>query len=98
MRRKNTVRDSRDVRTASGERDKFRDNDDVRDRLGAVERAGTAPDTRNEARGDARENVGNVARGTDAAPSGPEGNDRQRGRPTPDAFDADLEKDSKRKD
>ena len=49
-------------------------------------------------RGDARENVGNVARGTDAAPSGPEGNDRQRGRPAPDAFDGDLEKDNKGKD
>ena len=98
MKRKNTVRDSRDIGAESETRDKFRDNDDVRDPLGADERAATAPDTRNEARGDARENVGNVARGTDAAPSGPAGNDRQRGRPAPDAFDADLEKDSKRKD
>ena|SRR5687768_1205788 len=98
MKRKNTVRDSRDVRAESGTRDKFRDNDDVRDPLGTDERAGTEPDTRSEARGDARENVGNVARGTDASPSGPEGNDRQRGRPAPDAFDADLRKDNRRKD
>jgi hypothetical protein len=97
MKRKNTVRDSQDARAQSETRDKFRDNDDVRDPLSTNERTGIAPDTRNEARGDARENVGNVARGTDATPSGPEGNDRQRGRPGPDAFDADLEKDNRRK-
>jgi hypothetical protein len=63
------------------DRDKYRDNDDERDPLPADGRAGTAPDTKSEARGDARETVGNNARGTDAHPTGPEGNDRQRNRP-----------------
>ena len=49
-------------------RDPYRDNDDVRDPLPADQRAGTKPDTRNEARGDARENVGNTARDTAAEP------------------------------
>jgi hypothetical protein len=52
------------------DRDKYRDNDDVRDIV--QDRAGTKPDTKSEARGDARENVGNNARGTDASPNGPE--------------------------
>ena len=60
------------------ERDKYRDNDDMRNPLSADERAGTDPDTKNEARGDARENIGNTARGTVAAPTGPEGNDKTR--------------------
>ena len=51
-----------------GSRDRYRDNDDVRMPLGADQRADDSPDTRNEARGDARENVGNHARGTAAAP------------------------------
>ena len=70
------------------DRDKYRDDDDVRDPV--RDRAGTDPDSRSEARGDARENVGNTARGTDADPSGPEGNDRTRDRPRPDEFDEDL--------
>jgi hypothetical protein len=49
-------------------RDPYRDNDDVRAPLDADERGGTKPDTRSEARGDARENVGNHARGTAAEP------------------------------
>jgi hypothetical protein len=59
-------------------RDRYRDNDDVRDTLGADERSGTTPDTKSEARGDARETAGNNARGTDARPTGPEDNDNTR--------------------
>ena len=59
-------------------RDKYRDNDDVRDPTPPEDRSDTSPDTKSEARGDARENVGNTARGTDANPTGPEGNDRTR--------------------
>jgi len=70
------------------DREKYRDNDDVRDPI--RDRAGVDPDSRSEARGDARENVGNTARGTDADPTGPEGNDRTRDRPQPDEFDEDL--------
>ena len=72
-------------------RDKYRDDDDMRAPLGGDDRSGTAPDTRNEARGDARETVGNNARGTDANPTGPEGNDRTRNRPRRDEYDVDLE-------
>ena len=64
----------------SGARDRYRDNDDVRDPIEGEARNETAPDTRSEARGDARENVGNNARGTAAAPTGPEGNDRTKHR------------------
>ena len=68
--------------------DKYRDNDDMR---GFVEdRNESKPDTKGEARGDARETVGNNARGTDANPTGPVGNDRQKQRPRPDEFDRDL--------
>jgi len=59
--------------------------------LGSDDHSGTTPDTRNEARGDARETVGNNARGTDANPTGPEGNDRTRNRPRRDEHDVDLE-------
>lgn len=44
-----------------GSRDRYRDDDDQRDRLGADERAGTNPDTKHEAQGSARANVGNTA-------------------------------------
>jgi hypothetical protein len=60
------------------DRDRYRDNDDVRDPIPPDDRLDTEPDSKTEARGDARENVGNTARGTDAAPTGPEGNDRTR--------------------
>ena len=73
-------------------RDKYRDDDDMRAPLGSDDRSGTTPDTRNEARGDARETVGNNARGTDANPTGPEGNDRTRNRPRRDEHDVDLER------
>lgn len=72
------------------DRDRYRDNDDVRDPVRDDDRNDPAPDTRSEARGDARENVGNTARGTDADPTGPEGNDRTANRPRPDEFDEDL--------
>ena len=61
-------------------RDKYRDGDDVRDPTPADQRVETDADTKSEARGPARENVGNTARGTDANPTGPEGNDRTKRR------------------
>jgi hypothetical protein len=71
-------------------RDRYRDNDDERDPLSGDDRTGAKPDSKGEARGDARETIGNNARGTDAEPYGPEGNDKTRNRPLPDGFDADL--------
>ena len=76
------------------DRDKYRDNDDVR--APARDCADTSPDSKSEARGDAREAVGNTTRDTDADPSGPEGNDRTRNRPDLDDFDRDLERDAHR--
>ena len=60
------------------DRDKYRDNDDVRDPIPPDDRVDTTPDTKTEARGYARENVGSTARDTDAHPTGPEGNDKTR--------------------
>jgi hypothetical protein len=77
------------------DRDRYRDNDDMRAPLPDDERSGSVPDTKNEARGDARETVGNNARGTDADPTGPEGNDRTRHRPQRDEHDTDLERDNR---
>lgn len=57
-------------------RDKYRDNDDVRDPEPSDQRVDTKSDSKSEARGDARENVGRNSKGTDANPTGPEGNDR----------------------
>jgi hypothetical protein len=71
--------------------DAHRDNDDVRNSLEGSDRAGTDPDTRSEARGNARANVGNTARDTDSHPTGPEGNDTTKHRPRSDSFDADLD-------
>ena len=62
------------------DRDKYRDGDDVRDPTPPDQRNDTKPETRSEARGRARTNVGRTARGTDDAPTGPEGNDRMRNR------------------
>ena len=59
----------------SDSRDKYRDNDDVRDPIEGDARNESKPDTKSEARGTARENVGDQSRGTAAAPTGPEGND-----------------------
>lgn len=78
------------------DRDKYRDNDDVRAPTPPELRNESKPDTKFEARGDARENVGNTARGTAADPIGPVGNDRQRGRPHADEFDGDLAADNRR--
>ena len=75
------------------ERDKYRDNDDMREP--AEDRVGSDPDTKAEARGDAREAVGKTTRGTAADPTGPDGNDRTRHRPRPDAYDADLASDNR---
>ena len=77
-------------------RPKHRDNDDMRQPLEGDARQGVKPDSRNEARGDAREAVGDNTRGTDTEPTGPEDNDRTRGRPQRDMYDADLDEDSKR--
>ena len=47
--------------TSGSDRDKYRDNDDERAPLGPDDRVGTKSDSKSEARGDARENVGNTA-------------------------------------
>jgi hypothetical protein len=75
------------------DRDKYRDNDDMRDP--AEDRAGTDPDTKAEARGDAREATGNTRRETAADPTGPDGNDKTRHRPRPDIYDGDLARDNR---
>lgn len=75
------------------DRDKYRDNDDMRDPT--RDRVGTKPDTSAEARGDAREAVGNTARDTAADPTGPQGNDKTRLRPRPDGYDDDLDRDNR---
>ena len=77
------------------DRDRYRDDDDMRAPLAGGERSGVDPDSKHEARGDARETVGNNARGTDASPTGPEGNDRTEHRPRRDEFDTDLERDNR---
>ena len=58
-----------DSNTGTPNRDRYRDNDDVRDPIPADQRADANPDTKSEARGSARENVGNHSRGTAAAPT-----------------------------
>lgn len=75
----------------STNRDRYRDNDDVREPLKPDERVGVHPDTKSEARGDAREAVGNTARDTDTDPTGPEGNDKTKCRPHRDQYDDDLD-------
>ena len=77
-------------------RDPYRDDDDARDPLSAGQRNDVKSDSRFESRGDARENVGRHARGTDANPTGPEGNDRQADRSQRDQFDEDLANDNRR--
>ena len=85
--------ENRDARDAGAGRDRYRDNDDVRQPLEGNDRTGGTADTKSEARGDARENIGNTARGTDADVRGPEDNDKTRQRPpTKDEFDDDLER------
>jgi hypothetical protein len=75
------------------DRDKYRDNDDMREPT--EDRVETEPDTKAEARGDAREAVGNNSRGTAAHSTGPDGNDKTRHRPRPDGYDADLARDNR---
>ena len=61
-------------------RDEYRDGDDVRDPTPAEDRVDTQSDSKSEARGPARENVGRTARGAASNPPGPEGNDKTRKR------------------
>ena len=76
----------------SSHRPKYRANDDERDPIPPDQRSDTKPGTRSEARGDARENIGNNARGTDAQATGSEGKDKFKhpGRDDHDDFDDDL--------
>lgn len=74
----------------AGDRPRYRDNDDAREPLSGTQRQDVKSDSNSEARGTARENVGNTARGTAAAPTGPEGNDKTRNAPRRDGFDSDL--------
>jgi hypothetical protein len=72
-------------------RDKYRDNDDVRDPTPPEDRNEPRPDSKSEARGDARDDIGNNTRGTDTNPTGPEGNDKtRRPRAENDEFQDDL--------
>jgi hypothetical protein len=82
----------RDENTSGSSRDRYRDNDDVRQPLEGDDKTGGSADTKSEARGDARENPGNTARGTDADVRGAEGNDKTRQRPQRDQYDDDLER------
>ena len=78
-------------------RDRYRDNDDQRNPMDPRDRVAADADSKGEALGDAREAIGNTAHGTDAAPTGSEGNDRTRGKETVrDSFDDDLERDNRR--
>lgn len=72
-------------------RNRYRDNDDERDPVKPEDRVEVHPDTKFEARGKAREAIGNTARDTDTDPTGPEGNDKTKGRPHHDQYDDDLE-------
>lgn len=97
-----------DQNTSGSDRDKYResDNDDARGVTGPDTRDSVKSDSKFEARGTARDNVGNNARGT-AADRGavhdvPE-HDRQRGNErtantsdAPDEFDMDLKHDNQR--
>lgn len=75
-------------------RDRYRDNDDERNPLEGDARTGGSADTKSEARGSAREQVGNNARGTDTDERGPEANDKTRHRnDRPDEFDETLNRD-----
>ena len=76
------------------DREKYRDNDDARDVLEGNERTGGSAGTKSEARGDARENIGNHSRNTAANPTGPDGNDNVRHKENArDEFDTTLEND-----
>jgi hypothetical protein len=90
------ARDNDSPNSGGTRRDRYRDNDDVRQIDDPATRNDVKSDSRNEARGDARENVGNHARDTARDDAGPEGNDRQRSRRDGrDEFDEDLERHSR---
>jgi hypothetical protein len=55
--------------SSASDRSPYRDDDDMRDPVPPAQRAGSKPDTKAEARGDAREAVGNTARDTDVVRS-----------------------------
>jgi hypothetical protein len=84
--------DNRQGNAGDTTRSEYRDDDDQRAPVEGNERSGSKPDSKAEALGDARENIGNTARGTDAAPTGPDRNDRTRNRPRSDEFDDDLKR------
>jgi hypothetical protein len=91
------ARDNDSPAGGSTGRDRYRDNDDVRQIDDPGTRNDVRSDSRNEARGSARENVGNHARGTDADATGPSGNDKQKSRSDlPDQYDDDLANDNRR--
>jgi hypothetical protein len=91
------ARDNDSPQSDGTRRDRYRDNDDVRQIDDPATRNDVGSDSRNEARGDARENVGNHARGSEADASGPSGNDRQKSRSDlPDQYDEDLARDNRR--
>lgn len=52
---------NRGEHTEGRDRNKYRDNDDVRDPIAPADRMGSKPDTKSEAKGDARESIGNTA-------------------------------------
>jgi hypothetical protein len=81
----------RDQSHSGVSRDRYRDNDDVRQPLEGDDKTSGSADTKSEARGDARENIGNNARGTDTDVSGADENDKTRQRPRRDSFDDDLD-------
>jgi hypothetical protein len=89
--------DDRTNRDTSSSRDRYRDNDDVRNPLEGDDRTGGNASTESEARGKARENVGNHSRGTDTDIRGADENDKTRQKPRADQYDTDLAKDNDRR-
>jgi hypothetical protein len=85
--------DGRNNGNPNPSRDRYRDNDDARQPLEGDDRTGANADTKSEARGSARESVGNTARGAATESHGPQGNDKTRDRPLErDQYDDDLER------
>lgn len=95
-----------DQNTSGSDRNKYRDNDDERGQIAPDARNSATIDTKSEARGDARENVGNNAHGTAAnaeAIHGTRQHDVQHGNERTrhtgeavDEFDLDLKHDNQR--
>jgi len=84
--------ENRDTSNSNAGRDRYRDNDDVRQPLESDAKTGGSADTKSEARGNARENIGNTSRGTDTDVRGADENDKTRQRPHRDQYDDDLER------